>query len=100
YDRDHLESLEMSQERARYVLQQLADFCHIKRGSASLLLSSYQVETLVEVLVSIIGSYQSKTRDRVRLSIDSASSFFVKVDLDRFRSIMANLLSNALKHSR
>ncbi|MDP9054028.1 MAG: response regulator [Acidobacteriota bacterium] len=78
------------------LINAILDLSKIEAGKMELYLETFQVETLVEEVVSIVKPLVEKNGNTIRLSVDGAIGT-MRSDQTKLRQSLFNLLSNASK---
>lgn len=95
----YVDALQGNHTVMRRLLNELADFCRLDRGAIPLQLVRYKPEQLLKVVEETVKTLVPEAQARVELCNNLVEPFEVLVDLDRFRQIVTNLVSNAVKYS-
>lgn len=95
----YLQMMNNNQHHLRRLLGELADFCRLDRGSIPLQLLRYRPEQLISVVEETLIGLAPDAQKRVELHNKLTDPFDLMLDVDRFRQIVTNLVSNAVKYS-
>lgn len=95
--REIVDILEKSSARLTLLINNLLDFSEWREQHASLSLSKFSVDEIVE---DVIEDHKLGLENRgLRLDTDISHSLVVSADYSRIRTLVTNLLSNAIKYS-
>lgn len=84
-------------ERLLRLINDILDLQKLEAGHLALVRAPHKLQTLLAQSVHLHESYAYPLQ--VRLVLQAGPDTEVEVDADRFAQIMANLISNAIKHS-
>jgi two-component system sensor histidine kinase EvgS len=99
-DGDTLESAEEIVAAGKHLLaliNQVLDLSKIESGTISLIMKRYNLKEIVTESVSLIQPLADKKSVLLKVNVDSALSIYV--DRTRFKQVLVNLISNAIKYN-
>ena len=97
------ESVEQILKAGRHLLElvnEVLDLSRIESGNLDLALEQVSVDESVKFCLSLSRSMAEKRGIQIEISEASPSEHFVLADLTRFRQVLLNLISNAIKYNR
>jgi signal transduction histidine kinase len=98
--RDYAETIQTSGEGLLAVLNDILDFSKIEAGSLALDSKPVRVEQLVAEIVKLFGPQADAKGVHLTANVSGDTPAVILTDPGRFRQILMNLVSNAVKFSR
>jgi two-component system, OmpR family, phosphate regulon sensor histidine kinase PhoR len=97
--RDFLGRIEDEVDRLVQMVSELTELTRIESGVASLKIDRYDLNTLIEDIVGQLSPLAEKQRVSIRTNLEPNLPE-VRIDIDRIRQTIINLLHNAIKFNR
>jgi signal transduction histidine kinase/ActR/RegA family two-component response regulator len=102
-DKNKSESVEQIVHAGRHLLElvnEVLDLSRIESGNLDLTPVVVSVEDSVKVCLSLSDPLARQRSIRIETSLNGTEGTYVVADLTRFRQILLNLISNAIKYNR
>lgn len=96
--KNHLQLVQRNVNRMLQLVNQILDFRKIQKGRMALTLQRVDVVSLLRDVMKNFGVLASEKRMRFTLESDS-SDVWMLTDVDKFKKIIFNLISNAFKYT-